>query len=165
MGDTWLINPQTVNTLRLSSTRGSHQSSGAVFFFGPTDVGINNYAAIPKSIWLNVPGSFNIGSGVAANLYLYNTTVQLNDDVSLIRGKHQFTFGGNVAQALIDGLANVFSQGLYIFEGGPGESPLAGFLQGQLTVLRQEAPNGSSNMRNSSGYTRTTPGRSLTISP
>ena len=108
---------------------GSHPSSGAVFLW-PYRVGINNYAAIPKSIWLNVPGSFNIGSGVAANLYLYNTTVQLNDDVSLIRGKHQFTFGGNVAQALIDGLANVFSQGLYIFEGGPGESPLAGFPPG-----------------------------------
>ena len=141
LGDTWLINPQTVNTLRLSMNREATNHPGPSFF-GPTDVGINNYAAIPKSIWLNVPGSFNIGSGVAANLFLYNTTVQLNDDVSLIRGKHQFTFGGNVAQALIDGLANVFSQGLYIFEGSPGESPLAGFLQGQLTVLRQEAPNG-----------------------
>ncbi len=70
-----------------------------------------------------LPGSLNIGSGVAANLSLYNTTVQLNDDVSLIRGKHQLTFGGNVAQALIDGLANVFSQGLYIFAGGPGGIP------------------------------------------
>ena len=141
IGDRWLINPQAVNTLRLSMNREAADHPGPSFF-GPSQLGINAYGSVPNSIWLDVPGYFNIGSGVAANLFLNNTTVQLNDDVSLIRGKHQIVFGGNVSQALIDGLANVFSQGLYLFFGGPGESPLAGFLQGQLSYLRQEAPNG-----------------------
>ena len=141
LGDTWLINLRTFNSLHLAMNREAVNRPGPSFF-GPSELGINAYASAPNSIWVDVPGSFSIGTGVAAPLYLYNTTVQLNDDVSLVRGRHQFAFGADVAQALVDGLSHVLSQGVYVFAGTYTGLPLADFLTGQVGELQQATPNG-----------------------
>ena len=138
IGETWLVNPTTVNTFRVAMNREAVNHPGPSFFT-PAQAGVNAYASVPE-MWAIAPGAFTIGQGTGALLDLYNTQVHINDDVNLVRGSHQFAFGANVAQSLVDGLARVFSQGIYVFAGAQG--PLPAFLQGQVASFQQETPNG-----------------------
>ena len=64
---------------------------------GPTDVGINAYSYVPKALLLSVTGGFSLAGGT--NSTFRTTTYQTSDDVSLVRGSHQMSFGANIAQS------------------------------------------------------------------
>jgi Carboxypeptidase regulatory-like domain len=141
VGHTYLLSPSTMNSFRASMNRiaGNHPGPS---FFGPSDVGINAYSYLPHFMAVTVTGGPAIGQGTGADLYIYVTMLQGNDDVSIIRGSHQFSFGGHVANSLVDGLANVRSVGNYTFNGQITGLGMADFLTGNMFQFRQSAPNG-----------------------
>ena len=141
VGHTYLLSPSTINSLRASMNRiaGNHPGPS---FFGPSDVGVNAYSYLPHYMSLTVGGGPAIGLATGADLYIYVTMLQANDDVSLIRGSHQISLGGHVANSLVDGLANVRSVGNYTFNGQITGLGMADFLTGNLFQFRQSAPNG-----------------------
>jgi hypothetical protein len=141
LGDTYLISADTVNSFRVAFNRDSGNHGGP-HHFGPSDVGINAYGSVPGSISMTAPGLFSLSPGAGPYLHIDVTMLQLNNDVSMVRGAHQFAFGGSVANSLVDGLAFVFSQGIYTFTGQQTGNGMADFLTGRLSGFRQQTPNG-----------------------
>jgi len=142
LGDTFLISPNTVNAFRLTVNRTAIARTGSEFF-SPRDVGINVFSYLPKYTVLTVsnPG-FSIGSAIATDATFRTTTYAVSEDVSLIRGSHQFSFGGNLAHWRSNGNAAVFGTPNLSFtatQAGPGLS-MADFLLGNLTSMTASAP-------------------------
>ena len=139
-GDTWLVNPKTVNSFRISGTRVGARTPGAVPFT-PQDVGMNFYSYygfVPilmagAGFNLSFPTNFAAGTDTITNF-------GFNDDLSVIRGSHQFAFGGGVTRSLLNANSYAFSQGLFIFAGVFG-TPLIDFLTGNVVNLHQANPN------------------------
>ncbi len=141
LGHTYLINANTVNSFRTSLNRVSANHPGPSFF-GPSDIGVNAYSYLPHYMGITVTGGPAIGQATAADLFVKITMLQLNGDVSLVRGAHQFGLGGSLGTSLVDGLANVFSIGGYTFTGQATGLGMADFLLGRVSTFQQAAPNG-----------------------
>ena len=140
VGHTWLVSSSKINSIRLSINRiGMLHDAGR--YFGPTDVGIDAFTYIPKVMTLSITGGPSIGSGIAEHVWNAHTFATANDDVSLIHGTHQFSFGASETRALALDLANVRSIGNYTINGQTTGLGQADFLAGILSQMRQSIPN------------------------
>jgi hypothetical protein len=88
---------------------------------------------------LNITGGFQFST---RTVYAHNVTnsYQVNDDVSLIRGNHQITFGANLSNFRIYQRCLVNGQGAYVFNGTATGMGYGDFLTGRLTSLMQLTP-------------------------
>ncbi|MBZ5576203.1 MAG: carboxypeptidase-like regulatory domain-containing protein [Acidobacteriia bacterium] len=140
LGETWLINSTTVNSVHFSGTRVGARTPAAVPFT-PQNVGMNFYSyygfvpILMAGVGFNTdfPANFAAGSDTITNF-------GFNDDLTLVRGSHQFAFGGGITRSLLNAQSYAFSQGLFIFAGIFG-SPLIDFLTGNVVNLHQSNPN------------------------
>ena len=140
LGDTWLINPTTVNSFHISGNRVGARTPAAVPFT-PQDVGMNFYSYygfVPilmagVGFNLNFPTNFAAGTDTITNF-------GFNDDLTLVRGSHSFAFGGGVTRSLLNANSYAWSQGLFVFAGIFG-TPLIDFLTGNVVNLHQANPN------------------------
>ena len=90
LGDTYVINPKTINSLRVTFNKSSIEKT-QVPFFGASDLGIQGITEIiPKYLLVTVSNALYSAAGATYPGYLYTTTYQIADDVSLIRGKQEF---------------------------------------------------------------------------
>jgi hypothetical protein len=73
------------------------------------------------------------------HVYAHNVSnaYNLNDDVNLVRGNHQITFGGNLSQYKVYQRCLVSGDGSYNFNGTATGLGLADFLTGKLNSLMQ----------------------------
>lgn len=149
LGHTYLISATVVNSLRIFGNRiGSNHAAPS--WGGPSDFGIKNfYSYVPTFVPLLLPGDANIGFGANFTMGTAGvTSFGLNDDVNIVRGSHQFSFGGNVTHAILVNNSYAWSEGTFTFVGLPSVvdpkntgSILAQFLTGQATELHQANPN------------------------
>src|SRR6266581_1017792 len=142
VGDTYVFGPNVVNGIRLFANRMGLIRPGAKFF-GPPDVGINAWTPFPKFLSLAVNGAFSV-SGTAnfsANSFSYSTNFGIHDDVSIVRGSHQFAFGGHYTRSIVWWLAHAFDVGAYTVNGQVTGLGMADFLLGQVAQLRQSGEN------------------------
>jgi hypothetical protein len=95
----------------------------------------------PKYSTTNVTNGFNLGGGTENDSRLKTFTTALNSDVSLTRGTHQIGVGGSIEFWDSNSLGNVFSMGVFTFNGSRTNFGLADFLLGKLTSFRQASPN------------------------
>jgi hypothetical protein len=104
-------------------------------------VGVNIFSYLEKYMLITVNGAFNIGGGTENDAIFHTNTYSFGDDLTMIRGDHQYGFG--VSFAFWDSLskANVRSPGLFTFDGGATGLSLADFMLGRPFVLQQSAPN------------------------
>ncbi|MEQ1884742.1 MAG: carboxypeptidase regulatory-like domain-containing protein [Bryobacteraceae bacterium] len=140
IGDTYLFSGSVVNSFRASANRVVQDRPGAKFF-GPKDVGINAFSYTPEYFVMSVTGGASIGGGTSADLSAYITYWTLNDDVSWVKGAHQFAFGTTFTQALVNNNFNVRSPGNYNFNGQITGLGMGDFLTGQMSSFRQGGPN------------------------
>ncbi len=140
LGETWLINPTTINSFHLSGTRVGARTPAAVPFT-PQDVGMNFYSyygfvpILMAGVGFNLsfPTNFAAGSDTITNF-------GFNDDLTLVRGSHQITLGGSLTRSLLNANSYAWSQGLFVFAGIFG-TPLIDFLTGNVVSLHQANPN------------------------
>jgi len=134
VGDTYLISATTVNAVRASFNREAiHRFNGE--FFDGCDVGVKMYCGyLPKQITVSVTSGFTIGGNVTDSLHDQNLW-QLSDDVSMVRGAHQFGFGvtGSITNDNVYGHVNAV--GSFNF------SSLPAFLLGTLNTFTYGGPN------------------------
>ena len=140
MGDTMIIGTNTVNAFRVAWNRTkSHYHLEP--FFGAETVGIkgfHNY--IPGVMGLDINGGFATASGGSVYFQGDTDAFQISDDITLVRGRHQFALGGNVAywtHYTVDGQRGV---GLWTFDGSATGLGMADFLTGRLTRLEHARP-------------------------
>jgi hypothetical protein len=137
-GDTYLIGANTVNAYRLAVSRVNVQRTAAKFF-APKDVGINVHNYVPDYMTLGVTGGFNIGSGTGTPSTFRTTYYQTADDVSIIRGTHQFGFGGRLAMARSN--TNAPQDNSFSHNGQETGLGLADFLVGRPSGFTQRDTN------------------------
>ncbi len=117
LGDTMVLSNTVVNNLRFAFNRTAvHRTH--TDFFGPNDVGVNMYSYLEKYMLVTVNGAFNLGGGTENDAIFHTNTYSFGDDLTMIRGTHQYGFGASVAFWDSLSKANVRSPGLFTFDGG-----------------------------------------------
>jgi hypothetical protein len=143
LGDTYLISPNIVSTFRATLDRTGVARVGAQFF-GPQDVGINIFSYLPKYTSITVgtpPGNLAIGNFTSTDARYLTTTLQFGEDIGMVRGAHQMSFGANVAHWNSNTYAEVLGMGMITFSGQATGLPLSDFLTGRVAGLTQAPPN------------------------
>ncbi len=141
VGHTWVISPAMVNNFRVLANDINANKLGAKFV-GPADVGINAYSYVPGATRVTVGGgAFTVGAGFGANVTLQAKSAGVSNDLTMLKGAHQFAFGGHYLWTTSDEVANAWSTGAYTFTGAFTGNPMADFIAGRVGVHRQGNPN------------------------
>jgi hypothetical protein len=142
IGDTLLMGPNTVHSLRFAYNRAVAHRIGAQFF-SYCDMGIKidcTYAKTRTGV-LTITGGFAFGNGSTVDDNRYKTyAYQFNDDVSIVHGAHQFSFGGSFMYALHDSFTHFVSGGTMGFNGQATGLAMGDFLLGNLSTLTMGGP-------------------------
>ena len=131
IGDTYVFGSNVVNSFRVGANRAEVPKIVDTFKTWP-ELGVNapyNPAAAPR---ISVTGNgFGIGSGNAIiNHDFTGPDPNIADDVSWVKGSHQFGFGVNWLRLLINYESGINATGLPTFNGSVSGLPMADFLLG-----------------------------------
>ena len=97
LGDTRVFGTNTVNAFRVAWNR-SRAHYHLEPFFGAETLGITDfYNYVPGIIGLEISGGFTTASGGSVLFQGDTDAYQISDDITLVRGSHQFALGGQVA--------------------------------------------------------------------
>jgi len=142
LGDTMVLTNNTVNAIRVAYNKTDIHRIHEPIGFSATDVGVKMYSYIQDYLLVSVTGGgFQLGGGTESEARFVTPTYQVSDDLTLVRGAHQFGLGGNVSWWKSLSQANVRSPGQFTFNGTITGLPLADFLTGSLAQLIQATPN------------------------
>jgi len=140
IGDTYVFSPNVVNSARLFIDRTQIIRTNADMF-GPEDVGIKNmYSYIPHYMNITTTGAFSVNTGTETYSFYKPNTTGISDDLTMVRGAHQFGFGAATSWSRWNTQSNVRSMGPISFNGAVTGLPLADFLLGKVFEYRQSAP-------------------------
>jgi hypothetical protein len=143
LGDTYVISASMVNSFRIFANRVAANHPGASFF-GATQAGVKNFydGYVPNFMGVFLPGDFSIG--FTSNYSITHagvTNFGFNDDVNVVRGSHQFSFGASMMRAIVIEDSYAWSPGIFIMAGPITGSALGDFLTGSITTMQQANPN------------------------
>ena len=133
LGHTWVINPDTVNALRLSVNRSVADRPPVEFISAP-ELGINITPLGPRLFRVGASGAFQAGVWHGTNRTM---NYQLGQDLNLTRGNHQWAFGANLQHQRVNFNDVVVTWGDFSFDGQATGLSLADFLTGQPSRFRQ----------------------------
>jgi hypothetical protein len=140
VGETWVMSSAAVNSLRVAWNHTNIHRLHEGFFSAP-QMGINIFSFLDDYTVLSVSGGFNLGSAVQTEARYKTTTVQVSDDMTIVRGNHQLSFGVNVARWPSLTSANVRAMGNFTINGQVTGLGLADFLLGEVSQFIQANPN------------------------
>jgi carboxypeptidase family protein len=145
IGDTYLFGANVVNALRLTANRiygaktsPDFDSAGA----GPTDLGIKAFSFQPHLPSHSVTGGFSTGYNGAGTTR--SAVFALGDDVSIVRGNHQFAFGGQVSYWQLNSYSDSQAGLNFSFNGQTTGLGMADFLLGYVSQFQ----NGTYSVQN-----------------
>jgi len=137
LGDTWLITTSLVSSLRVGANR-TNISKIPDNYTSWDKVGANITPLGLNMIGLNVVGAFSFGAGNASPGQSHNGPLwSVIDDVSWVKGSHQFGFGGSVFQQRLNYWSGTNVVGVGTFDGSVTGSPLADFVLGSAATFSQ----------------------------
>jgi hypothetical protein len=137
LGDTHVFGPNTVNSLRFAFNR-SAVSRIAPATFDPYDIGSDLYSYAPDVMWVTVPGAFR-AENAGPSRFETNAS-QVSDDLTLVRGDHQLSFGANAAYWRYYFQSHARSGGTWTFTGQLTGLALADLLMGRVGRLEHGGP-------------------------
>ena len=135
VGDTRVLSNQTVNALRVAANFTDIHRTHVPVGFDVADIGINTYSYLEDYLLLAVNGGFTIGGGTESEARFKTPSYQITDDLTMIRGNHQFGIGGSLAFWRSLSRANVRSPGQFSFGGGITGLGLGDFVIGRLSTF------------------------------
>ncbi len=142
-GDTYTIGNNVVNSLRLAANRTNIVKLNDDYKSW-SDFGANVTPLAGKVVAITATGYFTIGGGAASPGAQHNGPMpSLIDDISWIKGAHQFGFGGAVYQQRLNYWSGVNAVGTATFDGSRTQNAgtpglvLADFLMGLPTTFNQ----------------------------
>jgi hypothetical protein len=138
VGDTRVFGPNTVNSLRFAFNRSAVRRL-APETFDPYDLGSDVYSYQPHVMVVIVSGKGFQANNQGPSRFLVNAS-QVNDDVTLVRGDHQISLGGNVAYWRYRFQSHARSGGNWQFTGQLTGLGLADFLMGRVGRLEHGGP-------------------------
>src|SRR5688500_15285452 len=141
IGDTMVLSNSTVNSLRVAANYTDIHRTHEPIGFDNSDVGIKVHPYLEDYMLLSVTGGFSLGGGTQSEARFKTPSYQVTDDITMIRGNHQFGLGGSLAFWRSLSRANVRSPGVLSFNASITGIGLADFLIGRLSSFTQAVPN------------------------
>ena len=138
LGDTIVFGPSMVNAIRVAYNRTTVNRYNTPYF-DPSDLGIKLYPYVRGQMAIQVPGAWEIPAG-STSAFFRNNFYQVADDLTLVRGQHQFGFGGNVAYWKGHYNSSSRAAGIWIFDGSASGLALADMLLGRVTSVEHGGP-------------------------
>ncbi|HEY2018091.1 MAG TPA: carboxypeptidase regulatory-like domain-containing protein, partial [Bryobacteraceae bacterium] len=139
IGDTYSFSATAVNSFHATFDRRRDNRSSASSLFSPKDLGVNMFLNVPNYTQLTVSGysggGFNVGCGTCALANFDINTYQVADDFSIMRGKHQISFGFDGRKDQFNSYNNQQSNGQFTFNGSTSGDGLADLLIGRFSNL------------------------------
>ncbi len=139
VGDTWVMSSSMINNVRVSVDRTRVLRTHADLF-GPEDVGVKMYSHIPHYMNITNTGAFSINTGTETFSFYKPNTLAVSDDLTIVRGSHQYGLGGAVSLSDWKTESNVRSMGPISFNGNVTGLPLGDFLLGRVFEFRESTP-------------------------
>jgi hypothetical protein len=133
LGDTWVLGPATVNSIRVAYNRTTVNRYNTPYF-DPTDLGIKLHPYVKGQMPIQVLPSFELPAGTT-QAFFRNNYYQVADDFTLVRGSHQFGVGGSLAYANGHYQSSSRAAGIWIFDGSATGLGLADFMLGRITTV------------------------------
>ena len=161
LGHTYLFSPNVVNQFRFAFNRvGVHRFNDD--YFSGCDLGISMTCYIPHQTVVAVTGGPGIGIGTAIQASFIPTIFSGSDDVTWIRGAHQFAFGFSMFHYVSSSNANVYSVGhLHIQRNGHRLGPVRFGLGPTRQLPARRSRTRCSSTNGMPGSTARTPGKCL----
>jgi len=139
-GHNYIMSPTTLNSVHVTYNRTLNDRP-LPSFFTATDLGSRVFSPLAGYVGVSVQGSgFSIGAGGTNPGYFNSKSLQLADDMDLIRGPHQFSVGANWIRTRIETLNNRPTNGQFTFNGQTTGLPLADFMVGAVSSFVQGNP-------------------------
>ena len=139
IGHNYTFSPTAINSFHATFDRRRDNRASAPNLFSPADLGVNMFINVPNYTQLSVSsysgGGFNVGCGTCAFANFDINTYQVADDFTLIRGKHQFSFGFDGRKDQFNSFNNQQSNGQFTFGGATSGDGLADLLIGRFSNL------------------------------
>src|SRR5688572_4409024 len=141
LGDTLVLGANVVNAFRVTVNQTSNRLNDPPDeFFDAPELGIKLHTYVPGVIGLNVTNGFTVSGGNSVKVRINSESYQVADDISIVRGRHQMSFGGAVSFWTLDNEDNARAAGDFNFNGQATGIGLADFLTGQTSLVRHGAP-------------------------
>ncbi len=147
MGWAYTINARVVNTAHATWLRRRNNRGYADNDINAATLGVDLYQAVPNGLQLAATNKFTIGGGTNSVSHFNDNSIAVDDDVTMLRGKHQIVFGGeyvwnqlNISNAFQSN-GNFTSGGIYSANGPNGGNAVGDsnldFLMGTLSAFQQ----------------------------
>jgi len=133
LGDTYLIGSNVVNSFRATWNRTTDLKKPASFF-AASQAGVNVWNEPEDFMTVGITGGFNLGGAGSSYLHWAWTTIQLSDDISIVKGNHQLSFGASAMGYQSNSHHATFSGGIFTL------NTLSDFMIGRLQSYVQGLP-------------------------
>jgi len=139
-GHNLILSANTLNSIHFTYNRTLNDRP-LPSFFTATDLGSRVFSPLAGYVGVSVTGTgFSVGSGGTNPGYFNSKGFQIADDVDVIRGAHQLSFGANWIRTRIETLNNRPTNGQFTFNGQTTGLPLADFMVGSVSSFVQGNP-------------------------
>ncbi len=138
LGETYAITPTTLNSFHFTMGRRGWQRFPNPQGISPAKLGVQNIWTPPlaqDNLQLGIANSFKTGGSGLSRWGV--TSFQEADDVDIIRGKHQFAFGGQVIRTQNNQINEYNDSGTFSFKGIYSNDPILDFLMGYMDSFTQ----------------------------
>lgn len=136
-GHTFTITPATISSFRIGFSRTSVIRFTPSTVPTPTQLGSNVTQGVPGYIFFNVTNYFLPVCQNCSPGPWVSTNYQLSEEVSMIRGAHQFAFGVNAMNSRLNSFSNFQRNGNFTFNGQVTGNALADFMLGKPSSFTQ----------------------------
>ena len=136
LGHTWVIGPRTINTFHATFNRSAVTKTEPATFDGPS-LGIKMHTLVPGHLVATATGAIYSSQVFSYAARDPTTSHQLADDVSFIRGNHQFAFGANWIRPVQYVYGPLNGDGNFTFDGSVTGLSMADFLIGNARTFTQ----------------------------
>ena len=124
------VRSQFVNAFRLTFNKTINDRPLPEYFTA-TDLGSRIHSPLKGYVGINVTGNgFSVGSGGTNPGYFNSDGWQIANDVDIVKGAHQISFGGNWIHTKIETLNNRPTNGAFTFNGQSTGTSLSDFMLG-----------------------------------
>ena len=138
-GHNWILSPTMVNAFHVTCNKTINDRPMPLYF-SPADLGAAVYSPQPGYMGVSVTNGFNIGTGGTNPGYFNSDSFQIANDIDLVRGRHQLSFGGNWIRTKIETVNNRPTNGQFTFNGQATGLGLADFMLGRVEQLPAGQP-------------------------
>ena len=140
-GMTTVLGANFVNAVRVAFNRTSiHRGSPP--FFDPVDLGVKNfYSYRDDETVMAVTGGFNVSAATSTTGVFWTNAYQASDDLTLIKGRHQFGIGASYAYWKSSQTSHARSGGSWMFNGTITGRGLSDLMVGAVGSLEHGVPN------------------------